>query len=209
MIVQMRQLRNRSERGIALIIAVFMLVGLTGLAMATIQSSGIGFSEARAVAGTLGRSSCQDQVARYVIEQLERENLEVVAERINAGTCNSAAVAWVNFGSGIPDGPDGETCLTPTPSCNPDIGIASTQYQYLPCPDTRAIALVAPTPYTPGGDIVGESAGASSGGDEIRTPVRVVVADLQSCDPRSLNSYLDIAYVFSRHAGEGAGQRDF
>lgn len=188
---------SKSERGIALIIAIFMLVGLTGLAMATIQSSGIGYTEARAVAGTLGRASCQDQVARYIIEQLDREQLIPVKNAVDAGTCNSAAVAWVNFSGGIPDGDDGTKCITPTPSCNPDIGFQSTTYAYNPCPNTRAIALVAPTPYTPGGEVVGKQAGDGKETGERVIPVRVVVSDLQRCDQRSLNTYLDIAYVMT------------
>ena len=189
--------RSSSQRGIALIIAVFMLVGLTGLAMATIQSSGIGYTEARAVAGTLGRSSCQDQVARYIIEQLDRDQLDKVSRLINAGTCTSAAVGWVNFAGGIPNGDDGTACLAPTPSCNPDIGIQSTQYTYDPCPDTRAIALVAPTPYTPGGEVVGQSVGDGKNRNSNRIPVRIVVSDLPKCDAGALDSYLDVAYIMT------------
>lgn len=208
MIAGKRQHHASSERGIALIIAIFMLVGLTGLAMATIQSSGIGYSEARALAGTLGRSSCQDQVARYLLEQLDRDDLIPVLDGVNQGTCNSSAVGWVNFRGGIPNGPDGTMCLAPTPSCNPDIGFQSTTFEYLECPNTRAIALVAPTPYTPGGEVVGEAIGDNQGSSSRRIPVRIVVADLQTCDQRSLNSYLDVAYVMS-FTVSGAGDRDY
>ena len=207
--IHKRQKRSGSERGIALIIAVFMLVGLTGLAMATIQSSGMGIAEARAVAGTLGRSSCQDQVARYLLEQLDREDLIPVLDAVNQGTCTSSAVGWVNYGSaGIPPGPDGTTCLAPTPSCNPDIAFESTTLTYDACPQTRAIALVAPTPYTPGGEVVGDAIGDNQGSSSRRIPVRIMVADLETCDQRSLNSYLDVAYVMS-FTVSGTGDSDY
>lgn len=213
-----KQVANQGQRGLALIIAILMLVGLTGLALSTMTSSGIDYIAARANAGTLGRISCIDQVARFAFEQIYADEIEAAIDGINNGTCQSAGVAWVNFtapNGPIPAGDDGTNCILPVPSCGPK-NVQLTQLQYGGpaegyeekcdgCGCTRAIAVVAPTPYNPGGNLVGESVGQSNKSSDRRVGIRIVVADMPKCEMRYLNHYIDVAAIESFSVGAGAG----
>ncbi len=193
--------RANSQGGIALIIVMLMLVALTGLGMTTLGTTGMDMVASRGFAGQVGRGFCSDQVARFAMEQIVRNDVIETSERINDGTCNSAAVAWVNM-DGIPAG--NSVCINPL--TRPWCGQAGVPLNltYPACPDTRAIVAVAPTPYTPGGSIVGNQAGRTNASRDRRFAVRIFTSKLPECSNAYLNSYLDVSEIESYTVG-GAG----
>jgi len=190
------------QRGVALIIVMLMLVALTGLGMTTLQTTGVDMAAARGFAGHLGRSFCQDEVARFIMEQIRRNDVIEVSTQINNGSCNSAAVAWVNMDSGVPAG--NQACVTPLSRAWCGKGAAPLSLTFPQCPDTRAIAAVAPTPYTPGGSIVGNQAGQTNASRDRRFGIRIFTSTLPECSDEYLSSYLDVGEVESYIIG-GAG----
>ncbi|MEW6774738.1 MAG: hypothetical protein AB1405_00425 [Bdellovibrionota bacterium] len=202
------------DRGIALIIAVLCLAAISALAMAGLSSSGVEMAAARASAHSLARANCMDQVARYVMEQLDARTIMKVSDRVysddSSEPCNTMGVAWVNFDASLPN--DDMNCISPftRPPC---VG-ADAIYTYPPgtppdpdieCRTTRAIAMAAHTPFTPLGSIVGQQAGTDPQTDKRYFGVRIVVADLPVCSSRYLNHYIDISEVEAVIAGKGRG----
>ncbi len=219
MSISYRTRGSSGERGVALIIAVLCLAAISALTLSTLSSSGVDMAAARASAGALGRTNCLDQIARYAMEQLRRQDVLGVADAVNNRTCNSAGLAWVNFDVAMPDGGDGISCIGPTtrspcplpppppgdtrpwpftmsypPSTPPD--------PHIECRTTRAIVTVAPTPFTPGGSLVGQQVGEGNATRERRVPVRLLVATLPKCATRYANDYLDVAEVETILTGE-------
>lgn len=189
------RVHRKGERGIALITAVLLLVVMTGLAAASLTASGVDLAASRANLGSFSRTYCQEEVGRFIIEQLPRENVIGVWDGINYGTCASAGIATVNMDS------LGGGCNTASMilQCVPNS--PQTNLKYPNCPNTRAVATVAPTPYNPGGSLVGEDVGKSNDSRRRMIAVRVFTAEIPECEPRYLANFLDIAAMDSYFVG--------